>query len=117
IRDLDIVLGKNNAGAVGIQFAAAQYSYLENVSIDATGGYAAVQAIPSTEVVVNISVTGGQYGIIPAIGFGSLVGITLKNQTVAGLQIDGFAATAVTGFDIVEETGAIPISNLFFEYQ
>ena len=37
IRDVDVTLGSGNAGAVGIRFAAAQYSYIENVSVDATG--------------------------------------------------------------------------------
>ena len=59
IRDVDVTLGSGNAGAVGIRFAAAQYSYIENVSVDATGGYAGMQGIPTAEVVVNVAVNGG----------------------------------------------------------
>lgn len=114
IRDVDVTLGSGNAGAVGIRFAAAQYSYIENVSVDATGGYAGMQGVPTTEVVVNVAVTGGQYGIIPTTCCGiSLVGVTLKGQTVAGLWLDNFAATMVTGFDIEETTGAAVINKYF----
>ena len=116
LRDVDVVVGKN-PGAVGVQFASAQYSYMENISVDATGGYAGIEGVPTTGVAVNLEVTGGKYGMIPTVGFGTLVGITLTNQTDVGLQIDGFAATTVTGFNIKEETGAIPISNEFFTYQ
>jgi hypothetical protein len=117
IRDVDLSLGTGNPGAVGIQFAAAQYSYIENVSVDATGGYAGLQGVPSTEVVVNVAVTGGQYGIIPTTCCGiSLVGVTLKDQQVAALWLDNFAATMVAGFDIEETTGSA-VLNTFFTSQ
>jgi MYXO-CTERM domain-containing protein len=117
LRDVDLSLGSANAGAIGVQFAAAQYSYIENVSVTATDAYAGMQGVPSTDVVVNVAVTGGQYGIIPTTCCGiSLVGVTLRDQTVAGLRLDNFAATMVTGFDIQESSGSA-ILNAFFTSQ
>jgi hypothetical protein len=117
LRDMDIDLGSGNAGAVGVQFAAAQFSYIENVSVTATGAYAGFQGVPSTNVVVNVAVDGGQYGIIPATCCGiSLVGVTLKNQTAAALSLANFGATMVTGFDIQQSAGSAVI-NTFFRSQ
>jgi MYXO-CTERM domain-containing protein len=114
LRDVDIDLGSGNAGAVGVEFAAAQYSYIENVSVKATGAYAGFQGVPSTNVVVNVAVDGGQYGVIPATCCGiSLVGVTLKNQTVAALSLSNFGATMVTGFDIQQSAGSAVINTFF----
>jgi len=105
IRDVDLSVGQGNSGAVGIQFYAAQYSYLQNISVDATGGYAGIEGTSDTEVWVNLSVTGGQYGVRldEQGGDNAIAGLTLKNQTVAGLYNFGsLGATTITGFDIQE---------------
>jgi MYXO-CTERM domain-containing protein len=112
IRDIDLSLGSGNPGAVGIQFYAAQYSYLENISIDATGAYAGFQGTSDTEAWVNLSVTGGTYGLMFDDGGNdnTLVGLTLKGQTVAGLyNIGSGGGTTVVGFDI-EETSAVAVT-------
>ncbi|HEX4621111.1 MAG TPA: glycosyl hydrolase family 28-related protein, partial [Myxococcaceae bacterium] len=110
LRDIDLDLG-GHAGAIGIQFAAAQYSYMENISVNAKGAYAGIYGVPSVETNVNLSVTGGQYGIIPETCCGiSLVGVTLADQVVAGLKLNNFGATAVTGFDITESEGSAVIN-------
>jgi len=45
VRDIDFKVG-NNPGAIGVQFYSAQMSYMQNVSVDATGGYAGIQGAP-----------------------------------------------------------------------
>jgi hypothetical protein len=105
IRDINVTTG-DNAGAIGIQFYSTQNSYIQNVSVDARGGYAGLEGDPATEVWVNIAVNGGQYGIMldggsNAAGVDSVAGLALENQTVAGVLID-FDGVSITGFSIDE---------------
>jgi hypothetical protein len=103
IRDLDVKTG-NNPGAIGVQFYSAQMSYLENVSIDATGGYAGIQGAPATEVWTNLEVTGGQYGVIvdQTAGVSAIAGLTLEGQSVAGVLFAAVGDLAISGFSIQE---------------
>jgi len=117
-RGIDINLGSGNAGAVGLMMPSAQYSTIEDTKITATGAFAGVMGTPSTNVVVNVEVDGGQYGIRPEVCCGiSLVGIKLRNQTVAALRLDNYGATMVTGFDIQVSGSAIPIQNTYYTSQ
>jgi hypothetical protein len=105
VRDINITTG-NNPGAIGLQFYSAQMSYIQNVSIDATGGYAGIQGVPATEVATNVAVKGGQYGIIitgRAAGVESFAGLTLTNQSVAGLYM--FTTGAVGRIDGLTDGG------------
>ena len=107
IRDINVTTG-NNPGAIGIQFFSAQMSYMQNVSVNATGGYAGIQGAPATEVWTNIAVTGGQYGIMitpGAAGVETLAGLTLTGQSVAGLYLDDVGGVCLAGFSI-QETNA-----------
>jgi hypothetical protein len=108
IRDINVTTG-NNPGAVGIQFYSAQMSYMQNVTVDATGGYAGIQGAPATEVWTNITVTGGQYGVIidrGTAGVDALAGLTLTNQSVAGLLLNPIGAISIAGFSIQETNPA-----------
>jgi MYXO-CTERM domain-containing protein len=114
IRDVDVELGTGNAGAVGIQYYSAQFSYMANVSVDATGGYAGIQGAPATSDWSNLAVTGGQYGILlDNAGTSSLAGVTVSGQTTAGLALSASGAIAVTGFQITETTATPIVVNAF----
>jgi hypothetical protein len=109
-RGIDIHLGSGNPGAVGIKMDAAQRSALEDVSIEATGAYAGVLAVPGRGMAtVNVSVHGGRYGFDLTDGSlgGSLVGVQMRNQTVAALRTYVFRGIAVTGFVIEKEQGPV----------
>lgn len=106
IRDINFKTG-NNPGAIGVQFYSAQMSYMQNVSVDATGGYIGIQGAPATEVWENIHVTGGQIGvqINDTAGTSTVAGLRLDHQTTTGLSLGAVGAMAIAGFDI-EETSA-----------
>ena len=117
IRDLNVVVGSGNPGAVGIENPGSQGCYLENIHVDATGGYAGIMGTPGVaEMSANLEVDGGQYGIIPYWPT-TMVGVTVKNQTVAGLKLDNFASLAVVGFEIDEPAGTAAIVNTFYTSQ
>ena len=100
IKNIDLVLG-NNPGAIGIDMAVAQESVLEDVNIDATGGYAGITGVPGRSVAVgNIQITGGQYGFrVAGVGL-SLYGIRLLNQTTTAIWETASRSFAIVGFDI-----------------
>jgi hypothetical protein len=88
IRDINFTTG-NNPGAIGIRYFSAQYSYMQNVSVNATGGLVGIEGSPATEVWTNIDVNGGRYGVVVdygACGTASFAGLTLENQTTAGFS-------------------------------
>ncbi|MGY6215070.1 InlB B-repeat-containing protein [Methylolobus aquaticus] len=106
IKNIDLVLG-NNPGAIGIDMAVAQESVLEDVNIDATGGYAGITGVPGRSVAVgNIQITGGQYGFrVAGVGL-SLYGIRLLNQTTASIWETASRSFAIVGFDIRPASGS-----------
>jgi hypothetical protein len=108
VRDLNVSTGSGNAGAIGIQFYSAQNSYMQNVNVTATGSYAGIQGSPATSVWTNVTVNGGQYGVIvdSTAGTDAFAGLTVSGQTVAGLSIGTVGAVVVTGFSIKETGGA-----------
>ncbi|HEY1959635.1 MAG TPA: glycosyl hydrolase family 28-related protein [Polyangiaceae bacterium] len=109
VRDVDFDLGAN-PGAIGVQFFSAQYSYMANVTVHASGAYAGIEGAPATSDWVNLAVDGGQYGIlVDGGGTSSIAGITLSNQTVAGLVVQALGASTVVGFDIEEPNGAAAV--------
>jgi Pectate lyase superfamily protein len=103
VRDIDFKVGKN-AGAIGVQFYSAQMSYMQNVKVDATGGYAGIQGAPATEAWVNIEVDGGEYGVMidRTAGVSAIAGLTLSNQTIAGVRTAVVGDLSITGFSIHE---------------
>ncbi len=107
IRGIEINVGSGNPGSIGIVFPAAQYSTLENVKINATGGYAGIKGVPTVNVNLDIEVIGGKYGILPEICCGiSFVGLKLRNQRVASIGAKSYSSIGITGFDIEISQGS-----------
>jgi hypothetical protein len=95
---------------VGIRFDAAQRSSFEDVTIDATGGFAGVTAVPGRGMAtVNVEVRGGRYGFhLVSTGLGgSLVGVVLRDQTVSAIHARVWRGLAVTGFLIEKDKGPV----------
>jgi len=112
VSNLDIDLGSDNPGAIGVQVPSAQWSYLENVKVNATGAYAGLRGDSNDNGVVNLEVVGGRYGVVMGNWGGhSYVGLRLRHQTEAAL-IDtvGSGAIQLTGFEI--ETSSGPVIRL-----
>jgi hypothetical protein len=107
VRDINITTG-NNPDAIGVQFYSAQMSYMQNVSIDANGGYIGIQGSPATEVWTNVAVNGGQYGvwIDQTAGANSIAGLTLQNQSVAGVYYAAVGNLSISGFNIQESASS-----------
>jgi hypothetical protein len=107
VRDVNFTTG-NNAGAIGVQFYSAQKSYMENVLVDATNGYIGLQGAPATDVWINVEVNGGQYGVWvdKTAGVSAIAGLTLENQSVAGINFDAIGDLSVSGFNIQEANPA-----------
>lgn len=117
IRDLNVEVGNGNPGAVGVENPGSQGCYLENIHVDATNAYAGIMGTPGVaELAVNLEVVGGQYGIIPYWPT-TLVGVTVRNQTVAGLKLDNFDSLAVVGFEVEEPVGTAAIINTTYTSQ
>ena len=121
IRDINFKLG-SNPGAIGVRFFSAQYSYMQNVSVDAQGGFVGIEGAPATEVWTNIDVSGGQYGVVmdrQVCGTSTVAGLTLENQTVAGFSNTGMngakpscGAITIVGFNFQESgSSAVSLSN------
>jgi hypothetical protein len=123
IRDINFTTG-NNPGAIGVQFYSAQQSYMENVSVNATGGFSGVDGAPTTSDWVNISITGGKYGLSIDGGSGgenSIIGLTLSGQTTAGIFIGNDVIgnstngdTSIVGFNFQEN--GVPAVMLTADY-
>jgi hypothetical protein len=111
VRGIDFNVGSSNPGAVGIQIPSAQYSTVEDVTITATGGYAGLRGMPTTNVVVNLDVIGGRYGIIADTCCGiTLVGTHLSAQTVASLQVTTLGIVVAAGFKFEPAAGGTAVS-------
>jgi Pectate lyase superfamily protein/Immunoglobulin I-set domain len=107
VRDINITTG-NNPGAIGVQFYSAQKSYMQNVLVNATNGYIGLQGAPATDTWTNVEVRGGQYGvwIDKTAGVSAIAGLTLENQSVAGIYFNAIGDLALSGFDIQETNPA-----------
>jgi hypothetical protein len=109
-KGVDIAVGSGNPGAVGIRLDAAQQSSFEDSTIDATGGFAGVTAVPGRGMAtVNVEVRGGRYGFHltgTSLG-GSLVGVVLRDQTDAAIRAGVWRGLAVTGFLIEKDKGPV----------
>jgi hypothetical protein len=105
--DVDLDLG-GNAGAIGIDHAAAQGSAIEDVVIRATGAYAGIRNAPGSGGGTHgVTIEGGQYGMYILDGLVSVISdITLTNQSVAAIYYKGSGALQAVGVKI-EGSGII----------
>lgn len=93
--DLTVEVGLGNPGAIGIDYLASNIGAVRNVLIRALGpslaGLALVRRWPGPCLIKNLEVEGFAYGLVGAsTQYGvTLDNITLRNQEVAGILVDG----------------------------
>jgi len=108
IIDIDLVLGKGNPGAVGIDHQAAQGSAIEDVTIDARGAFAGIHKAPGSGGGIHgLTVVGGRYGLYlkndpGVIWLGAqpvpvVSNVTLKEQTELSIMYTGRGPLTVVG--------------------
>ncbi len=103
IRNFMVEVGYRNPGAVGVYFAAAQDSFIEDITVDMLkSGYAGFTAIPGpASVIGNLVVRGGDYGIKGYFMYNPvLTNIKLINQKVAAIETNAFPILTLVGFEI-----------------
>ena len=100
---IDVRLGPNHPGALGISHRAAQGSGVQDCVIDARGAYCGLAGgAGSGGSHAGVTVIGGRYGLDmtgtqPAA---TLTGITLIDQEEAAVLCSGRQATTIVGFRI-----------------
>ncbi len=104
----------NNPGAVGIRFAGAQGSSMENIKIIATNAYAGMQRmLGQGSGYYNVEVTGGLYGILIEDSYrrlseyAFLSGMKFINQTEATFGGFVYCPISIVGFYIENAHGKI----------
>lgn len=119
IRSINFDLGTGNTNAVAVSWGCAQYCFIEDISIEARSGFAGFLAIGgANQLLANISVNGGQYGIyLPnasesttwglsgQICQSTITGCTFTNQTVNALHLWGYGGITMSGITISQATG------------
>lgn len=107
VRGLEIDLGRGNTGAVGVCFAGAQGSTIEDVKVMARDGFAGFWNLPGRAMgAANIEVEGGRYGIYIPSGCPSPVvaGAVLRHQSDGAIAFSGWTPLTLVGFRIEKET-------------
>ncbi len=94
-----------NPGAVGLYFETCQQAVIEDVEVDATGGFAGVNGIAgSGGATRNLKVVNGQYGIYLLGGTTqpqpTVAGAILTGQTVANLYNDSSGPLTLVGCEM-----------------
>lgn len=110
IRNLEIQVGSNNAGAVAIHFSGAQDNAIENVKIDMQSGYAGLRDLIGDNSVLNgIEIIGGRYGIYaPETRWPSMSDVTLTNQTAYAIYgVRGLGPLTISGFQITKQSAPV----------
>lgn len=118
IRSLNFDLGAGNTKAVAVYWGCAQYCFIEDISVEAREGFAGFTGIGgANQLLANISVNGGQYGIyLPNNGEGtlwgmqespqnSITGCTFTNQTIMALSLWGYGGITMSGITIEQASG------------
>jgi hypothetical protein len=119
IRSLNFDLGTDNTNAVAVSWGCAQYCFIEDISIEARSGFAGFLAIGgANQLLANISVNGGQYGIyLPnanesktwglsgEICQSTITGCAFTNQSVNALHLWGWGGITMVGITIVQASG------------
>ena len=117
----------SNSGAVAIEMHAAQGATIQDVTIDATGGYAGIKNFGGLGAAVyNIQITGGQYAIYwNTTGYTDLypaspafVGCTFENQTSAVIKQSNKLACPVVfvGCEFANTNTNIPFNDGSVDY-
>lgn len=104
VRDLDIEIQANNAGAVGVFHPSAQGSSLHDMTISSTGGAAYYAGIFGATGpgggIYGVTVLGGDYGLRVTSGNGetsTVANCTFKNQTTNSIYWNSLSALTVVG--------------------
>lgn len=111
-RNFVIDLGDNNPGAVGIRFAGAQGSSMENVKIIATGAYAGMhRMMGQASGYYNIEVIGGRYGVqinsSRLSEYAFMSGVRFINQTQYVIKGLAWFPINITGFYMESPHGRV----------
>ncbi len=110
VRHVRIVLG-NNPGAVGIRQAGAEGCAIQEVTIDARGGFAGLYNLNSSGgYTYDVEILGGKYGIYQQHSRGGstlVVGLTLSGQEETPIALGGYTPFGLVGFDIKATHGHI----------
>jgi len=113
IRNIVINLGVGNKGAIGIRFAGAQGSTIEDVKVIGNDGFAGIAGCPGhAGGCYNIEIEGGRHAFFYETAnngnaiFPTLVGITCKNQTAEVFKFDRlWMPMLIVGFHITKPAG------------
>jgi len=109
IRNLTLEIANGNPGALGIYFSASQFSYIEDVTITMTSGFAGLVHVPGlASVVGNLIIEGGRFGIYNgSIGYTNgttFTNVRLLNQSTCAIaQPRSEKTITFVGFEIVKE--------------
>lgn len=101
------------AGAVGICVPMAQFCYVNNCKVTATGSYAAFGNLgTASNILSNLEGVGGQYGVVQrqigsfAVGAGAVIArLKLSGQTVRCIDTDDYNPLVVVGGDFAPASG------------
>ncbi len=105
VADLDIVIGPDNPGAVGMHIRSCEGSAVQNVTVDARNGLAGIAgATGNGGSWTNVTVIGGRIGLdmrgwTPPTP--TLEGITLLHQTEAAIMVSCRGPLTAVGVRIV----------------
>ncbi|MDZ7617810.1 MAG: glycosyl hydrolase family 28-related protein [Patescibacteria group bacterium] len=114
--NLDIVIGRGNAGAVAVRHQAAEGSAIEDCTIDATHGHTGIQgAIGSGGGSAGVTVLGGRIGL-DFTGYMSgsqptptITGFTLQGQTEAAVRSSSRQTLVAAGLKIIADRCVGPL--------
>lgn len=111
LRNVRILIGAGNSGAVGVRMGTAQGALLEDVVIESENGapfFAGVNDVPGQGGgTFNLEVIGGQYGayLTEKSRFPLMAGCRFKGQTVAGVRHEHVHPLVVAGCYFEEPKG------------
>lgn len=119
IRNIKIVTG-TNAGACGLFFNGPQGSYIQDVEIDATGGYCGLYNSRTTAGggTTNFKVTNGEYGIYQTQTGrpGTFANVELTGQGSRAIYFEDPKVSIFTGLKIeIDDAPAIETGRSYLE--
>ena len=107
---VDIVTGRNS-GVVGVRHLGAEGSSIQNVTIDARGGFAGLYHLNSSGGYThNVLVRGGEFGAFNEFARGGIIllnGVTFIEQEDTPFLINHYAPVTIVGAKVVHDDGRI----------